>query len=146
MNEINELKPSFWQVFAISTTILLLGLASLYFAITVTINLYSSANELDSIIIFNKAGFYFFGIAIVLLVFPFVVIYTKVFKLKISKHKEIWLNFVLLFGILLTLAAPHFTHYYFESYILKSGYEVCKEKSNSALYIVTVVYAKPGYC
>lgn len=146
MNKTNEPEPSNWQVFNISIILLLLGLASLYFAITVTVELYSGTVSQASIIYFNKAGFYFYGIAIVLLVFPIIVICKKIFKFKISKQNETRLNYVLLFGILLTIAVPHLTHYYFEPYIKKVDYQICKGKSDRALYTVKIIYTKPGQC
>ena len=146
MMKTDEISQSKWQVLGSTIIFMLLGLASIYFAFTVTKELYIDFSQKSNVIIFNKAGFYFYGVALVLLVFPSIVIYTKVFRLTISKQKETWLNYVLLFGLIITFAVPHITHNYTDSIMNKYNYQKCRDKSDRALYIVTVVYAKNGRC
>jgi len=146
MNNKNELKPLNLNVVAIAIAFALLGLASLYFAVSVSIDLYSSVIKQADVIVFNKAGFYFYGVAIVLLVFPVIIIYTKILKFSISKNKEMYLNYVLLVGVVLMLAVPHVMNFYLDSYAENNNYKVCENKSDRALYTASIKYGKFGYC
>ncbi len=71
---------------------------------------------------------------------------TKILKFSISKNKEMYLNYVMLVGAVLMLAAPHVMNFYLDSYAENNNYNVCENKSDRALYTVSIKYGRLGDC
>lgn len=130
----------------ITITFLFMSIGSFYFAGSASYELIQGVIDKEDLIVFNKAGLYFFGSALVFLLFPVIIIYKNIFKLDISKKTEYRLNMFLLFSVILTFAAPHLTHSYMQAFIEENNYLLCKGKSERALYITTLTYSKPGKC
>lgn len=130
----------------ITIIFLFMSIGSFYFSGSASYDLFQGIIDKEDLIVFNKVGFYFFGSALVFLLFPIIIIYKNLFKLDISKKTEFRLNIFLLFSVILTFAAPHLTHSYMKIYIDENNYILCKGKSERALYVTTLTYSKPGKC
>lgn len=141
-----DLKPAFLSLLTTIVAFFVLGILSLWFAVNSTISLIDDIQVNADVIIFNKVGFYFYGVGLGILVFPFSIIYSKLLKLKISNKGESYLNVFLVFSILLMLILPHVAHYYVGAYMKKNDYIICKGKSKRALYTTTIEYSKEGKC
>jgi len=139
-------KSTFLSLLINMTVFFILGALSLWFAINSTTSIIYNIKLNADVIIFNKVGFYFYGIGIGLLVFPFSIIYSKILKFKISKVGEYYLNGLLVFSVLLMLLFPHIAHYYVGSYMENNAYIICKGKLDRSLYTTTIEYSKEGKC
>lgn len=144
--EKNEDKASTYSLLKGMLVFLVLGLLAIWFAMYVTVNLLSDISTNNDTIIFDKVGFYFYGIGIGLLVFPVVITYSKLFKFNVSKKGEYFINGFLAFSVIMTLTLPHVVHDYIETYVENNAYITCKGKSKRSLYITTIEYSKEGKC
>ena len=114
MMEKNEAKENTYSLLKGMLVFLVLGILAIWFAMYVTVNLLGDISTNNDTIIFDKVGFYFYGIGIGLLVFPAVIIYSKLFKFNVSKKGEYFINGFLAFSVIMTLTLPHVVHNYIE--------------------------------
>ncbi len=142
----NNNRESNFNVFVISAIFFILGVASLYYSISVTVDLMSYIMEQGDVVVFDKAGFYFYGVSIVLLVFPFLVVYKKIFKRTVSGRNEAWLNYTLLLGVVLMLVIPHALSFYTDSFAQKNNYIICNNEADKSLFTTSMVYVKNRSC
>lgn len=130
----------------ITISFLVVSIGAFYFSGSALYGLLQDTTNKEDIIVFNKTGFYFFGAAIVFLIFPIIVVCKNILKLDISKKVELIFNIILLFSVVLTFAAPYLAHSYMKVFAEDNNYLLCKGKSERALYVTTLIYSKPGKC
>lgn len=130
----------------ITISFLLISIGSFYFVGSASHELFQAITNKEDIVVFNKAFLYLSGSALIFLLFPILIIYKNIFKLDISNKSEFKLNIFLLFSVVLTFAVPHLTHAYVNIFVEENDYQLCKGKSERALYVTTLTYSKPGKC
>ncbi len=141
-----EPRPSIWHISGLIILLTTMGIASLFFAVTILVKLLAELSNHSELVTIEKGIYYFFGVGLIPLILASAFIYARVFNNEMSHAANILFTWLIIGGLVLTFVIPQVIHYSVANYLEEDSYQVCEEKSRRWLHNVTIVYSKTLPC
>jgi len=141
-----EPRPTIWYILGLIILLSTMGIASLFFAVTILVKLLAELSNHSELVTIEKGTYYFFGVGLIPLILASAFIYVRVFNNEMSHAVNALFTKLIIVGLVLTFIIPQIIHYSVANYLEKDGYQICEEKSTRWLHAVTIVYTKTLPC